>query len=314
MVLKLGDTAMEHMTLHCPKCGEALVVAAQTAGLATNCRQCGERMVVPQTAPAGTGSSLLPPQAPATAPATSGQPASGLATASLVLCWCSVMAYVLAVLLAVSDLGICSVVAHFLAPLFAIPAIICGHVARKRALREPVQNREAKRARIGLSLGSAALVVFGVLAAGLLVRLFLGPHGDPSGRNICMENVKKIGLACKMYASDYSENYPPDLMALWKGHYLDGGEVYTCPTTHTTAAQAAEALATHCDYLYFAGGKNETQLGTNQVVACDKPANHRRFINVVYGDGHCAKVSEDFQQFLRDNHLILPAESAAKQK
>jgi len=127
-----------------------------------------------------------PPLAASPIAAVAGPPQSGLATTSLVL-------------------GILSLVCFgFLA---GIPAIICGHIARRRARAAPAQFGGAGAALAGLILGYVSLVLtFVVLPAMLLPAL---ARAKAKAQEIsCANNMKQIGLAFKTWAIDNNDHFP----------------------------------------------------------------------------------------------------------
>ena len=104
-------------------------------------------------------------------------------------------------------LGILSV--FCLSLLAGIPAIITGHVARGRARREPEEHGGTGMALAGLILGYvsvAILPVLLVLAALLLPAL---AQAKAKAQNVmCANNLKQVGLAVRIYASDHADKFP----------------------------------------------------------------------------------------------------------
>lgn len=147
------------------------------------------------------------PQAAPTTP-----PASGLAITSLVL-------------------GILSLVACL--GIFAgIPAIVCGHLARGRAKRQPEAYTGAGMALAGLILGYLSIVLTALVVTGLIIYVSTlaraaaiggGNFGQPPSRNplsivtdakndseaiVCANNLKQIGLAFRLWSTDNDDRYP----------------------------------------------------------------------------------------------------------
>lgn len=140
-------------------------------------------------------------------PATSQRRETGLAVASLVL-------------------GLFSI-ALCLGVLAGIPAIICGHLARRRAVRSPDRYGGAGLASTGLALGYLSILLTFVIAAVVLPGLSKVTHqammqrtvqgngfqrnGSQRGgfqRNSCQRNLREIGLAFKVWALDHNDQYP----------------------------------------------------------------------------------------------------------
>jgi hypothetical protein len=122
-------------------------------------------------------------------PPASGQPQKGLAVTSLVL-------------------GILSLVC--LGPLTGIPAIICGHIARKRSRLSPAQYGGSGLAIAGLALGYASVALFVVVAAilsGMLLPALSRAKGK-AGEIGCANNMKMIGLSFRTWAIDHNDQFP----------------------------------------------------------------------------------------------------------
>ena len=112
---------------------------------------------------------------------------TGLATASLVL-------------------GILSFFTCFLT---GIPAIICGHIAYAGARRAPAEYGGSGRALAGLIMGYACLVLLLFLAApSAMLMPALSRAKDRAQRINCMNNLKQIGVAFRIWALDHNDQFP----------------------------------------------------------------------------------------------------------
>jgi hypothetical protein len=113
----------------------------------------------------------------------------GMATASLVL-------------------GILSVVCF---GLFAgVPAIVLGHMAHRRARKAPDQFGGAGKAIAGFAMGYASVITTLFLAgvgAGLLLPV-LAKAKAKAQSIACMNNMKQIGLAFRIWANDHQDRFP----------------------------------------------------------------------------------------------------------
>lgn len=110
-------------------------------------------------------------------------------------------------------LGLCSFVLCLNA-ITGIPGIICGHIARRRAIRLPAQYGGAGLATVGLVLGYLSLVVSMIILAMLLPAVSRPKFGTPRfgtvvpDRTDCQRNLRELGLAFKVWALDHNDKYP----------------------------------------------------------------------------------------------------------
>jgi hypothetical protein len=106
-------------------------------------------------------------------------------------------------------LGIVSLVVC-LGPLTAIPAIICGHVARRRARQSPAQYGGPGMALAGLVLGyvSVALLLAMAVFYGAMLLPALSQAKGKAEEIRCANNTKMIGLSFRTWAIDHSDQFP----------------------------------------------------------------------------------------------------------
>ncbi len=128
---------------------------------------------------------------PVITPPAVAKPQIGLAIVSLVL--------------GLSSLALC------LGVITGLPAIIFGHVARRRAVRSPARYAGAGYATTGLVLGYLSIILTLVIAAMLLPavaqRKRMVQHMVQPPNN-CQRNLREIGLAFKIWALDHNDQYP----------------------------------------------------------------------------------------------------------
>jgi prepilin-type processing-associated H-X9-DG protein len=193
-----------------------------------------------------------PSPAPPASPATSPSPkTSGLAIASLVL----------------GILGITCIL-PIIGPILAI---VLGIIA----LRE-INKSQGTLTGHGKAVGGLVLGCIGVLLVPVIVlAILLPPLGaarELSCEAVCFSNVRRIGLACQMYADDYSGSLPQSIDLLT--NYVDSSKPFICPSAKDR---------TH--FSYELTGVTQKWGGTNDVVLLEVEPRHRGRRTVLYGDG-----------------------------
>jgi len=102
-------------------------------------------------------------------------------------------------------------------------------------------------------------------------------HGSLMGN---INNLKQIGLACRMYSNDYDEQFPPTLDTLKDG-YLENKNVYLW-----TNVKTGKKLP-----FIYAPGHNEADSVEIMLAAAPKPVDGKR--EVLWIDGHAKRISEE---------------------
>jgi hypothetical protein len=138
-------------------------------------------------AAAGFSPDFIPPIQPG-GPAAEVAPKTGLAITGFVL-------------------GIVSVVLFCLGPLFGIPAIICGHIAHRRARRAPAQYGGAGLAIAGFVLGYVSLALSLVFLPAMLLPALTRAKARAQSIG-CANNLRQIGIAFKTWALDNHNQFP----------------------------------------------------------------------------------------------------------
>lgn len=157
-----------------------------------------------------------------------------------------------------------------------------------------------------IGMNVASYVLLGAFMA------FVVPHpGDRKFETIsCAVNLKQIGLALRMYAADRDGEFPVELNSLVVEGYLSGTECFVCPSTKTRVLQRFTSQGQpHCGYVYKSPGKLDEATAAATIVAWDRPGNHVRFGNVLFGDGAVrAYYGEDWLNKARREVEIEPQE------
>src|SRR5512133_3958380 len=87
-----------------------------------------------------------------------------------------------------------------------IPAIICGHISRKQIRQSPSSQGGGGLALAGLILGYLSLFLTLLVAGMLLPALAKAKQRATSIQ--CMNNMRQVGIAFHMWATDHNEMFP----------------------------------------------------------------------------------------------------------
>jgi hypothetical protein len=90
--------------------------------------------------------------------------------------------------------------------LAGVPAIICGHMAHKRARQSPERFGGAGLAIAGFVMGYASVVITLLLIAIFVPGLMTAKSTSEDFR--CVNNLKQIGLSFRVWAVDNGDKFP----------------------------------------------------------------------------------------------------------
>lgn len=102
-------------------------------------------------------------------------------------------------------LGVLSI--FCLAPLTAIPAIICGHMARSRIRRLPALYHGANQALAGVILGYLSIFLMTTILAEMLLPV-LTKAKDRAQEINCINNMKQVAVAFNIWRVDNGGKFP----------------------------------------------------------------------------------------------------------
>ena len=114
-----------------------------------------------------------------------------------------------------------------------------------------------------------------------------------AGKTASTSNLKQIGIAIMMYATDNNENLPPNFNALFKNNYLADSAVYISPADPVSRPKArGELRGENTSYVYVGKGLKDG-VNPDLPVAFEKVeiVNATGSCCVLYADGHTGTVA-----------------------
>jgi len=168
--------------------------------------------------------------------------------------------------------------------LTGIPAVITGHLALGRIKRSAGALGGRGLAIAGLLLGYLSIAV--TILVLVIVLVVLVPMGMAEARETaCETNLREIGMACTVYATDHDGRFPERLSELYP-HYLPDLKAFGCPVVGDRI-ESPDQIDSQTGYLYLGAGRTVYEAPSSTIIAADKPDNHRAGRrNLLYADGH----------------------------
>ncbi|MCI0533622.1 MAG: DUF4190 domain-containing protein [Verrucomicrobiales bacterium] len=217
----------------------------------------------------GAGLAVGPPPRPS-AITSDRRPSSGLATTSLVLGLLSLVS--------------CSIIT-------GIPAIITGHIAHRRSRQAPDRFGGGGLATAGFVLGYVSLALLPILAGLMLPAL--AKAKEKAQRIHCVNNMKQIGLAARIWAGNHGDKFPRDFASMF--NELGTPKILVCPgdSSKTVAVSWAEFGPENVSYEYLEPEDAESAAG--QMVMFECPIHG----NIGLADGSVQQVRQPAGRFRR---------------
>ena len=143
----------------------------------------------------------------------------------------------------------------------------------------------------GIGLAAIAVVV---------VILSTCPCSRERSRRInCLNNLKQIGLALKMYAADHKDLYPDELVKAGK-YVARQSSLFICFSSGNEAGEF-RAVDDWTDYVYLVPHAGAP---SNAVILYCPAKNHGwEYGNILFADGHAATVRSVTSKVYSDNEL-----------
>ena len=151
---------------------------------------------------------------------------------------------------------------------------------KKGTNRAQLFHEEAEhliRKRAGFTL-TELLAVLLIITAFIVVLMPLVSNVREKANTIaCEENIEKISLGLKLYASEHQGKFPISISELTENGYVDEERVFDCPSS----SHAGDALEP--DYHYVTG--YSVYSPSEDKIVFDKKENHKDGIHVLYVSG-----------------------------
>ncbi len=146
---------------------------------------------------------------------------------------------------------------------------------------------ESKKSKFTLMELILIICIVAILA--VIFLHFLNIKKEDSRKILCMNNLKNLGMAIRMYSQEYKGEflYRPGRAGfemLRVGGYCENSRMYTCPSTNDEISDGSDLTVSQVSYMY-ANGLNEAT-SVDSGLARDRDANHSKYGNVLFVDWH----------------------------
>jgi prepilin-type N-terminal cleavage/methylation domain-containing protein len=131
--------------------------------------------------------------------------------------------------------------------------------------------------RRGFTLTELVFVVIIICIIIVLLTPFIKDIRNKAKIIACEENLEKIGLGLRLYASEHQEKFPPNLGELIEDGYVESERSFDCPSSQR-AGTAGDP-----DYHYVTGYTVSSP--SESVLIFDKAENHKEGKHVLYING-----------------------------
>ncbi|MBN2506734.1 MAG: DUF4190 domain-containing protein [Verrucomicrobia bacterium] len=150
--------------------------------------------------------------------------------------------------------------------ILGIPAIIVGHIAHRRTRRSPGEYGGAGFAIAGLVMGYCSVVATALMLAVLMPSLDAAKAKAQS--TTCLNNIRRIGLAALIYATDHNGVLPPDFLSM--SNALASPKILVCPndTTRTRATDWSTFTPANVSYEYLHPATKEADVRRTAIFRC----------------------------------------------